>query len=418
MTIVAPAIPTPEPRVARFERLAYGMFIHWGLYSQLGAGEWIMHRRGIPLDEYRQLMTTFSAEDFDGRAIARLARQAGMRYIVLTTRHHDGFSLFDTCGLNDYDAPHSAAGRDLVRDFVDGCRDEGIIPFFYHTTLDWAHPAFETDFPAYQRYLRDSIEILCTRYGEIGGLWFDGNWWKPGADWEEDALYALIRRHQAEAIIVNNSGLGHQGAVGHPEIDSVTFEQGRPSAMDRRGATKYLAAEMCQTMNRHWGHGAGDFRYQSPKEVIENLSACRKVGANYLLNVGPSASGAIPDYESACLRRVGDWVAIYEDAIRVTSPHAARPGHAEDFVLAGEDDRLFAFIHDLGIAGHGNVTVRGGRGGAMAIGGIDHPIRSVRWLDSGEDLAFTHDAASGLLAFAATGYPYGSHHVVRVAEIR
>ena len=130
-------IPQPLPRIVRFEKLGFGMFIHWGLYSQLEQGEWIQAYNAIPFAEYKKLAETFTAKDFDADAIACLAKEAGMKYIVLTTRHHDGFSLYDTCGLNDFDALHTPAGRDLVAEFVAACRKYDLIPFFYHTTMDW-----------------------------------------------------------------------------------------------------------------------------------------------------------------------------------------------------------------------------------------------------------------------------------------
>ena len=139
------AIPTPVARITRFEKMGYGMFIHWGLYAQLGQGEWVQHLRKMPMDEYAQLKEKFTAEEFDGRKIAAIAREAGMKYITLTSRHHDGFSLYDTKGLSDHDAPHSAAGRDLVGELIEGCRAEGIAPHFYHTTLDWYQPGFNDD---------------------------------------------------------------------------------------------------------------------------------------------------------------------------------------------------------------------------------------------------------------------------------
>lgn len=409
------AIPVPEPRVARFEQLAYGMFIHWGLYSQLGQGEWVQHLRKIPMDEYVKLRDTFTAEDFDGRCIAAVARRAGMRYVTLTTRHHDGFSLYDTRGLSDHDAPHSAAGRDLIADFVAGCRAEDIVPFFYHTTLDWHHPAFNADFDAYLEYLHASVEVLCTQYGPIGGLWFDGNWSKADADWKEDRLYAMIRRHQPEAMIINNTGLGARGRVGHPEIDCVTFEQGRPTPLDREGAPKFVAAEMCQTMNRHWGLGRDDFAYLSPAEVIENLCACRKVGANYLLNVGPTATGEIPEYERAALARVGDWIRLHGDWVYDGRPSTVR-GQGPDFALQA-GDRTCLFVHNLAISGHASVTVGVGGAGPRAFSGVNRPVGAVRWLDNDEALPFTHDPGSGLLCVQATGYPYGVNLVVRVAEV-
>ena len=408
------AVPIPAPRIARFEKMGYGMFIHWGLYAQLGQGEWVQHLRKIPMDEYAKLKDTFTAEGFDGRKIAATAKAAGMQYITLTSRHHDGFSLYDTKGLSDHDAPHSPAGRDLVAELIEGCRAEGISPHFYHTTLDWYQPNFEDDFEAYLDYLQQSVEILCTSYGDIGGLWFDGNWSKPNADWREDRLYSMIRKHQPEAVIINNTGLSALGAVSHPEIDSVTFEQGRPSAMDREGMEKYVAAEMCQTINRHWGIGTEDFNYASPPGIIENLCACRKVGANYLLNVGPKATGEIPDYESAALRRVGEWIATHPKAIYDAKPSMIE-GTGADFALE-TDDCVYLFIHNLGGVGDAHVTVGGGGVGPRGFARFDRPVAGVRWIDNDEELRFAHEG--GLLCIDATGYPYGVDRVVRVAEVK
>lgn len=408
-------IPKPEPRIQRFEQLAYGMFIHWGLYSLLGKGEWIMHQANIPKAEYMKLQDDFQAEEFDGRAIAKLARDAGMRYITITSRHHDGFSLYDTCGLSDYDAPNSPARRDLIADFVEGCNAEGIVPFFYHTTLDWYQDSFRNDFEGYLAYLRQSVELLCTNYGPIGGLWFDGNWSKPDADWQLDALYGMIRKHQPEAMIINNTGLEARGQVIHAEIDSVTFEQGRPLPLDRRGMPKYVSAEMCQTMNQHWGLGNRDFAYMSPRELIENLAACRKVGANYLLNVGPTASGRIPDYEAAALRRVGEWIKLYGELIYAGKPGPVI-GTGDDFALE-HDGKVYLFIHNLSIQGDKNVVRMTSGAGPRAFMGVNRQVSGVRWLDNNEELDFAHNGAQGLLVVNATGYPYGTSLVVRVAEL-
>ena len=205
------SIPVPAPYIAQFEQRGFGMFIHWGLYSQLAQGEWTMNLHHISNEKYTELFKNFTAEDFDARQIAALAKQAGMKYITLTTRHHDGFSLYDTRGLTDYDVMHTPCGRDLVKEFVEACREEDILPMLYHTTLDWVHPDFDQDFDAYLEYLSKSVEILCTHYGKIGGLWFDGNWSKRDADWKLDEFYGMIRRLQPEAMIINNTGLSQQG---------------------------------------------------------------------------------------------------------------------------------------------------------------------------------------------------------------
>ncbi len=404
-------IPTPLPRVKRFEELGLGMFVHWGLYSQLGMGEWAMHIHKIPKEEYVKLFDTFTAEDFDADEWVLTAKEAGAKYIVLTTRHHDGFSLYDTCGLHAYDAPHSPAGRDLVREYVEACRRHDILPFFYHTTLDWWNEDFENDFDAYLAYLRRSVEILCTSYGPVGGFWFDGNWSRPDADWREDELYATIRRHQPDAIIVNNTGLSHRGATGHPEIDSVTFEQGRPEPMDRTGMPKYLAAEMCQTINDHWGIGTMDLHCKSTAELIETLCACRKVGANYLLNIGPTAQGGIDPLQKYTLATLGKWVSLFEDAVRGAKP-CGITGEGKDFALR-DGDKLYFFVHDLGIGGDAHVTVDGQGGRIKTFTGLPAPIRAIRWMDNDECLHFTE--SEGSLTLHATNFPYGKNTVVRVA---
>ncbi len=414
-------LPEPSSSVARFESLAYGLFVHYGLYSLHGRGEWVLKWHQLPFDEYRRNMERFTAAGFDGRELARFARRCGMRYIVLGTRHHDGFSLYDTRGLNDYDAPHSAAGRDLVADYVEGCRAEGIVPFFYHTTLDWSRGSEtcgETEFAGYIDYLVASVEILCTHYGPVGGFWFDGNWSRRDADWQEDRLYGRIRQLQPDALIINNSSINALGARGHPELDAVTFEQGRPEPMDRQGQPRYVAAEMCQTMNLHWGIGSRDFLYKGPPEVITDLVACRKVGANYLLNVGPTAEGVVPPYEKACLERVGDWVALNADALYESRPCAVR-ADGQDFVLRDpKSGRLYYFAHNLPIHNNAHKTEEmGASEGFRPINGLEGAPRSAKWMDSGEELELRADEASGGWQINCTGYPYGSNLVVRVVEI-
>jgi alpha-L-fucosidase len=409
------AQPQPADRIIRFENLAYGMFIHWGPYSLIGRGEWVQDYERMPKNEYIKLADKFTAKDFDPFAIAKLAKDAGMKYICLTTRHHDGFSLYDTKGLCDFDAPHSAAGRDLVLEFVQGCRSEGIVPFFYHTTLDWYQESFKNDFNAYLDYLINSIEVLCTNYGEVGGFWFDGNWSKPDADWREDELYGTIRKHQPQAIIINNTGLEARGAIRHPEIDSVTYERGYPKRINREGMNKYLAAEMCEVLNKHWGIATNDFSYISPKDVIERLCACRKVGANFLLNVGPTGDGQIPEYESAILRKTGQWIGKSGDVYYKGKPSNIRTDN-QDFALEA-DGKIYLFVHNLPMSGSFNVVSGSGGNLPRSFAGIDRKINSARWLDNDEKLGFCQDVSSELFTLNATAYHYGTDLVVRLAEL-
>ncbi len=409
------AIPKPLKYIANFEKMGLGMFVHWGLYSQLGMGEWTYHIHKRSMDEYKLLKDTFTAEDFNAEELVLTAKAAGCKYITLTTRHHEGFSLYDTCGLNEFDAPHSAAGRDLVREFVDACNKHGIVPFFYHTTLDWYNKDFNENFDTYLEYLRQSVEILCKNYGKIGGLWFDGNWSRKDVNWKVGELYATIRKYQPEAIIVNNTGLSHRGELSHPEIDSVTFEQGRPTPMNREGMPKYVAAEMCHTLNDHWGIGENDFNYQSPLSIIEHLCACRRVGANYLLNIGPTAQGGVDPMQRELMRILGKWMALYGEAIYEGKPHAATCQNAKNFMLTG-DGCLYIFVHDLGKRGNVNVTVGGKYAGALSFNRVPEQIEEISWMDNGEGLDFMQNGDT--LTVNATGYPYGMSTCVRVARAK
>lgn len=408
--------PTPAPRIAAYENLAFGMFVHWGLYSQVGAGEWTQNARQTPRDEYLKLMKSFTGKDYDAKKLVATAKRAGMKYVTHTTRHHEGFSLYDTRGLSDLDVTHTPAKRDFVREFVDECHRQGVVPMLYHTTLDWNDKRFESDWEGYHKYLRDSVEILCTKYGKIGGFWFDGNWSKPGADWHETELYAVVRKHQPEAIVINNSGIDAMGHGGHPEVDSVTFERGRPTPLDRKGAKKYVAAEMCHTMNFHWGVATHDFNYLSPAHVIEELCFARRAGANLLMNIGPQAHGRVPDYEAAAMARVGDWIDMHggREGVMYKGRPCGVTGEGDDFALAMGDE-LYLFVTDLTQTSNTQVHAKGRGAGPRVFGGVTRDYKEAVWMDNGEKLNF--ERHSDTLTLHATQYPYGTNTVVRVARL-
>ena len=283
----------PPARLHAYEDLAYGLFLHYGLYSLLESGEWVRHYQTIHNNEYAKLANRFSAECFDARQLVAWAKRVGFRYICLTTRHHDGFSLYDTRGLNDFDAPHSAAGRDLIKEYAEACHAEGMAMFFYHTTLDWLVESYKTDFPAYLNYLRKSVEILCTQYGRVDGFWFDGNWERPAdTDWQEDLLYGMIRKHQPECIIINNSSTKARGKLGHPDVDVATFEQGTPRHVASH--ERYVASEMCETMNSHWGIATTDLSDQLKARLKDFRPECFGVrpGVLMVLWISPASKAA------------------------------------------------------------------------------------------------------------------------------
>ncbi len=408
------SIPVPEKRIAEFEKRAFGMFIHWGLYSSYNRGEWTYNLHNIPFDEYKKVYESFTAKDFDAEKIVALAKQAGMKYITLTTRHHDGFSLYDTRGLSDFDVMHTPCGRDLIKEFVEACNKEDILPVFYHTTLDWIHPDFDSNFDAYLEYLRKSVEILCTRYGKIGGLWFDGNWSKRDADWKLDELYGMIHTLQPDAMVINNTGLSQQGKTGHPEIDSVTFEQGQATEMNREGMNKYVTAEMCQTMNHHWGIAEDDLDYKGVRVMIERLCHARKVGANYLLNIGLTSDGGITKMSEAILETIGRWTDMAKEAIYDGKPSKMK-SEGKDFVL-DVGDTSYAFVHDLTLLGPKDVVVAyENKNEGNVIRNVTRKVKSMKWLDNDEELLFTQNGTN--VSFRATGFYYGVFWIVRIAKI-
>ena len=401
-----------EQRIKNFERLGMGMFVHFGAYSVIGRGEWAKRSCNIPWEEYMQAVRAFNPDPSWAKELVATAKKAGARYITLTTRHHDGFSLYDTKGLNDYDAPH-VCGRDLVAEFVDACRAEGIIPFFYHTLLDWHEEHYDSDFPTYLQYLRDSVKLLCTNYGEIGGFWFDGKWNKPNEDWEEDALYGMIRSYQPQTMIINNTGIHDRGALGNIELDSVTFERGRPGQLNMADSPKYIASEMCQVFGEHWGYAEKDLNFKSPADIIRDLVNCRRYGSNFLINVGPMANGLMRPIEKASLELLGQWVDIFKEILPAMPAGIAVENNDDDFVLRNGDD-YYLICDRIPMVGDTNVALTDENAPNAVRFRTDKKIARMTWIDDGTDAAFKQEG--DLVTVAAKHYGYGCHLVVRVAK--
>ena len=408
----------PLPRIKAYEDMGLGLFIHWGLYSLLDQGEWTEFIHQLPQAQYEQLINDFTAQNFDAKKIAKAAKNMGAKYICLTTKHHEGFFLYDTCGLSDFDAPHSAAKRDLIKEFVDACNSEGIKPFFYMASYDWHHPDYEANFDNFLEYLRKSVEILCTNYGPIGGFWFDGNWNKKQANWKLDELYGTIRKYQPETIIINNTGLKNRGKISDPQIDAVTYERRLPDVVNHGiGGDKYVAGEISLTLNQHWGVASNDFDFKSPKEVIENICHARKVGANILVNIGLCGDGSISDINEAYMKLIGKWIKIYGEAFYFGRPTQIKSSqNPKDFVLKVDDKTAYFFIHDLKVVGNSNVVLGGENVNPRTFYNLDETVTSLEWLDNEEKLSFVQDKIKGIITFDATGYRYGSDYVVRVAK--
>lgn len=287
-------------RITRFKELELGLFVHFGIYSQVGLDEWYKHDKNIPNEEYDKLLAEFKVNKNWAKGIIKVAKSLGAKYIVLTTRHHDGFSLYDTHGLTNYDISNTPTRRDLVKEFVEECNKNDILPFFYHTLIDWHHPYFNNNFDKYREYLFESVELLCTNYGKVGGFWFDGSWHDKKLDFKLDELFALIRKYQPEAIICNNGGLENTGEIISDEIDVGVFERGNPSK-DIKGKAK----EMCQTLNDHWGYYKSDKNYKSLDTLLSMYKKCRDNDSNLLLNIGPKGNGTVRIKEKVVLKRLG-----------------------------------------------------------------------------------------------------------------
>jgi alpha-L-fucosidase len=405
---------TKAQRIDNFRKLERGMFVHYGLFSVLGRGECIRDGDGIPTGEYEKLTERFNpAPDFAERLVWA-AKSAGMNYITFTTRHQEGFSLFDTKGLDGFDAPHGACRRDLVAEFVEACRRHGIVPFLYCTTKDWHRAEFETDFPAYQRYLRASVELLCRNYGEIGGFWFDGNWSKPNADWEETALYAVIRKYLPNAIIINNTGLSAAGQTGHEELDAVTFERRRPTGVVTSPTGVPVAMEMCEVLASHWGFCGRDLNYKSMRDILGSYMTCKKYGANFLLNVGPQADGSLRGADAAFLELFGAWTGIHREALDGTRPTGIACG-GDDFVTRNGAGDYYLFVDGLPMVFDANVALSAVGEKNVALRGFPAKAKRIVWLDNGAPLAFEQDA--DVLKIRCHAFPYGTDLIWRVARI-
>ena len=311
------------------------------------------------------------------------------------------------------DAPHTC-GRDLVREFVDACRRHGILPFFYHTLLDWHEESYRTDFKAYLKYLRKSVELLCTNYGKIGGLWFDGMWDRLDEDWEEDELYGCIRKHQPEAMIINNTGLEALGQLGHIELDSVTFERGNPQPLNMEGAPKYVASEMCQVFADHWGYAEQDLNFKSPADMIRDLVLCRRCGSNLLMNVGLRGDGTLREMDAAVYHLIGQWISINGEAVYEPRPCGIKVENKEDDFLLKKDNTYYLFCDHLPMAADPNVA-RVQEAEYRDIFRMDQKIKRITWLDNGDKVDFEQN--NGKVTVKTVPYTYGRQLVVRVAKI-
>jgi alpha-L-fucosidase len=316
--------PVPPERLAArewFRDARFGMFIHWGVYSQLGQGEWVMENRGLTVPTYEWLASTFNPVKFDAKEWVAIAKAAGVRYITITARHHDGFSMFATKATKYNIVDFTPFRRDVMKELADECRREGIKLFFYYSQLDWRDPNYfprgrtgaktgradAGDWNKYVDFMNTQLTELLTNYGSLGGIWFDGMWDKPNAEWKIPETYALIHRLRPTALVIPNH---HRAPM--PGEDVQTFEQDLPGAnttgFRETREVSSLPLETSLTMNASWGFNITDNAFKSVPDLIATLVRAAGNGGNLLLNVGPRPDGTIQPEAVERLREMGKWL--------------------------------------------------------------------------------------------------------------
>jgi alpha-L-fucosidase len=353
-------------RMQWWHEARFGMFIHFGLYSVLGRHEWAMEDEGIPIPEYEKLAKQFNPVPNSARAWAKLAKQAGQKYMVMTSKHHEGFCNFDT-KLTNYCAPKQAAGRDLLREYVEAARAEGLRFGFYYSLMDWHHPdgaRCATDEDARKRfveYTHGLVREIMTNYGKVDVLWYDVDWPLDAKGWESEQMNKMVFELQPDIIVNNRNGL--PGDFSTPEQEIVAASSGR-------------AWESCMTMNDSWGFQRADDNWKSPKTVVRNLIDCSRDGGNYLLNIGPRGNGSIPDDSVRILTEVGHWTSRNADTIHGSDPCRVSSSNFADFTRKG--NTLYMHVHFW-------------PGDTVALGGLTTGVKSARLFATNEPVKFEQE---------------------------
>ncbi len=342
--------PSPENISARsdFQDSKFGLFIHWGPFSILGDGEWVMNDENITVKNYTRLMDFFNPINFDAHDWVSMAKNAGMKYITLITRHHDGFSMWNT-KYSDFNIMNTPYKKDIVKMIADECHKQNIKLVLYYSLLDWhrddyPHETGRTgqktgrtgkgDYAHYLQFMKNQLTELLTNYGEIAGIWFDGHWdqTKPEGEkdrssrinWHYDEIYGLIHRLQPQCLIGNNHHMTPFAGE-----DFQMFERDLPgenkSGLSFQNASDKLPLETCETMNDSWGFNIKDNNYKSVKQLVHYLVNAAGRNANFLLNVGPMPNGKIQTEFIDTLNEVGKWMQQYGESIYGTRGNIMPP---------------------------------------------------------------------------------------------
>lgn len=394
-----------------FRHDRFGMFIHWGLYAMPARNEWIKTLEFISEEKYDKYFKYFNPDLYDAKEWARQAKAAGMKYVVLTAKHHDGFCMFDS-KYTDYKCTNTAARRDLVREYVDAFRAEGLRIGFYYSLIDWHHPEFTIDMihprrndpdaeqqnegrdmKKYNAYMRNQVEELLTNYGKIDVLWFDFSypgrkapadkpWMAPigknKEDWEAEELIALARRLQPGIIIDNRTGL---------EQDIWTPEQYQPTEWIRHEETGELVTwEACQTFSGSWGYFRDEQTWKSPDMLIRMLINTVSVGGNLLMNVGPTARGYIDSRAEKALAAYADWMkynsrSIYGCTMAEPEFLSGLPTDCR-YTQSEDGKRLYLHIYAYPFQ-------------VLRVGGLAGKIDYAQFLHDGSEILYTEGSIQG-----------------------
>lgn len=361
-----------KERMAWWDEAKFGMFIHWGLYS-IPAGEymgtrtpsknaeWIMHHLQIPISEYEKYALQFNPTKYNADEWVSIAKNAGMKYIVLTSKHHDGFCLWNS-KYTRYDVMDATPfKRDIIKELSEACKREGIRLCFYHSIMDWHHPDAQAinepnynhrdkdkvnpNFPRYvEKYLKPQLKELMTKYGDISVMWFDGEWIPDYTTEMAKDIYNYLRNIKPDLIINNRIDKGRQGMKGMDTEGKFAGDFGTPEQEIPATGVPGLKWESCMTMNDSWGYKYFDENWKSAETLIRNLIDIVSKGGNFLLNVGPTAEGLIPDASIERLQVMGNWMKVNSESIYGADPSPFEKPAWGRYSTKG--NRIYAFIFD------------------------------------------------------------------------
>lgn len=336
ITIVLSIYPLQADDMEWWREARFGLFIHWGLYAvpagewngEKDHAEWIRETAEIPITVYNQFVNQFNPVKFDANEWVRLAKEAGMKYIVITSKHHDGFCLFDS-KYTDFDIMSTPFKRDILRELADEAAKEGIKICWYHSIMDWHHPDYiprrkweekdrplgDADFDRYVAYMKNQLAELVHNYGEIGVLWFDGEWENTWNHQYGKALYHYVKNLQPNIIINNRVDKGRSGMAGLTKEGEYFGDFGTPEQEIPGTGLPGMDWETCMTMNDHWGYNKNDSNWKSTKDLLQKLADIASKGGNFLLNVGPTAEGLFPKESITRLHEMGNWMKVNSESI-------------------------------------------------------------------------------------------------------